>query len=478
MAGNVKKGFGIYLLILLLCVVAAFLITCVVMIFQPFKVVMGYKYFTYKEMTPFEYQLTSGDNIDINIAEKDIIRMSSNYANIRIEKNTRVDDVAVGIKVYAKGFAKANQDTDFNYSITTCLEDGKKVLDVSIKEPQGSLFFQKDVEIILYVPYYDASNGAHDLSNKEIIVLTKSGTVFVGNQRALTENSTSQNHSKPKINPENLTIQSDNGKVYLYSAIDSSSIKKLNIITQGSYVTMFDDLTISNKLRLKTEYGSFIAKNINCSGDSEIILQDGKLKMNNFTGKMNFSIKNGEIIVNNINGSIISNNSTEVASHAQIEIQSVSENVSLPFLGNSYVKINKIDGQAYLQGDGSNINIKEISGKSWFKTTSGNIYVYAMGNDIVAETDSGKIEAYFAGEEIQNLLSFSSKSGEIKLNILPSLAYKMNVYDLSGQPRVNNIKVEPFDSYDNPLIVNGGDKEIKFVSNGAIRVSLFSLSNV
>lgn len=476
MAGNVKKGFGTYLLILLLSVVAAFLIICVVMIFQPFKVIMGYKYFTYGETTPFEYQLTT-DNTDINFREKDIIRISSNYANIKIEKNPRVEDeVAVVVRSNAKGFAKSAQNTDFSYSISTSIEDGKKILDISVKEPQGSLFFQKDIEIDFYVPYYDTTNGSHDISGKEFIITTQSGSVFIGNQKAVNEENSSKTHSLSNINPSNLTVQTGSGQVYIYPNINSTNLENLTLRTQSGNIKIFDSLTISRALAMHTESGTITAKTLDCMGENEVTLNNGKLIADIFKGKLNLTIKNGELNVTNIYGSLISNNASISASNARIIVDNVSKDVSLPFLGNSYVLIGKIGGQAYLEGEGANINLKEIAGESWVKTTTGSIYVYTTGKDVFAQSTTGEIEVFYASNVIANDIKFASTKGQINLHLLPSLSYKMNVYDLNGSLRTNDVKVEPFEEYSNPLVVNSGINEIIFTSNGKINVSLFTLS--
>lgn len=475
MAGNVKKGFGTYLLILLLSVVAAFLIICVVMIFQPFKVIMGYKYFTYSITSPFEYQLTKSST-DINFSEKDIVRITSNYANIRIEKNPRVEDVAVVVKSYAKGFAKSAQNTDFSYSISAVEENGKKILDISIKEPQGSLFFQKDIEIAFYVPYYDTENGSHDISGKEFILTTQSGTIFIGNQRAVNEENASKTHSLPNINPSDVTVQTGSGQVYVYPCIDSADLDNFTARTQSGSVKIFDDLTVSNDLSVRTQNGTITASSLYSFGKSEITLNDGKLIADSFTGNLNLTVKSGELRVTNIIGSLISNNPAIPASNARFVVDVVTDDVSLPFLGNSYVEFKKIGGQAYLEGEGASINIQEIAKESWVKTTSGNIYVYTKGKDIFAQSTTGKIEVFYASNVIANEIKLASTKGQINLHLLPSLSYKMNVYDLNGALRTKDVKVEPFEEYSNPLVVNGGTKEIIFTSNGRINVSLFTIA--
>lgn len=474
MAGNVKKGFGTYFLILLLSLVAAFLIVCVVMIFQPFKVIMGYKYFTYKETSPFEYQLTS-DNSNIDFKNKDMVRINSNYANIRIEKNPRVEgEVAVVFKNNSKGFARASQNTDFSYSIIETIENGKKILDISIVEPQGILFFQKDIEIAFYVPYYDASNGSHNIYGKEFVLTTTSGNIYIGNQFAINEITPSKDVSNPKINPSDITIQSSSGLIYFYTEIANTSFSNLNVRTKSSYVKMFGNIVATSNLSLRTQSGYFDLQSLGCLNNFDIILSNGMLNAKDIVGKLNLSIKAGQCDISTIYGSIISNNSVESATNARINIEEVTENVSLPFLGNSRVDIKKIGGQAYLEGDGSNINIKEVAGACWIKTKSGKIQVYTIGNDATIEATSGEIVVYYASNTILNSLKFSSTSGKIKLYVLPSLGYTMNVYDTNGQLRTKNVFVEPFEEYSNPLY-NSGDKEIIFKSNGRIEVSLFTL---
>lgn len=472
MAGNVKKGFGIYFLILLLSIVATFLIICVVMIFQPNKVILGYKYFIYRETSPFEYQLTS-DKSSIDFKSINVFRVNSDYADIRIEKNPRVDGIAVVVKNNSKGFAREGQDTDFSYSIETTVENGKKILDISIVEPQGVLFFQKDVEIALYVPYYDTEDGSHNISGKEFIFTTNSGNIYIGNQYAINEISPPNEITYSKINPSNLTIQSSSGLVYLYPEIQNNSLN-LNIKTKSSYVKMFSNMTFSN-LSLRTQNGSFDLKSLDCFGECDFVLANGSLSAGIIGGNINLSIKGGSCEISQVVGSISANNSIENATSARIEIGEVTKNVSLPFLGGSSVTIDKVGGQAYLEGEGANINIKKIADSCWVKTTSGKIKVYTTGKDLTLQSTTGNITVYFASETIGNKLSFVSTSGNINLYTLASLGYTMNVYDTNDEPRTKNVKVEPFEEYSNPLQVNGGEKIIEFRSNGKINVSYFTI---
>ena len=68
MAGKVKKGFGTYMFIFLLMLIAAGLIVLLVMMFSPFKKVMGYQYIYYNnvgEESFTEHHVTGGDASDM-----------------------------------------------------------------------------------------------------------------------------------------------------------------------------------------------------------------------------------------------------------------------------------------------------------------------------------------------------------------------------------------------------------------------------
>lgn len=490
MAGNVKKGFGTYFLILILSIIAAFLVICVVMIFQPGKVILGYKYFTY-DAVKVENQLTDNSNIDFST--KDIVRINSNYADIRVEKKASVrDEVEIVITNKSKGFAKANQNTDFTYSIVETTEDGRKILDISIVEPEGTIFFQKDVEIAFYVPYYDAENGSHSVSGKEFIITTNSGSVFIGNQYAINEISKSDKVSNPQINLSDLTIQTTSGLIYFYKEIEMSNgefatLNNLSIRTDSGRVEVFkDSLVVAKNLSFRTQRGKFVLNNVASVGNTSIILSNGSLKaekfivgqQNTITGKfgeMNFSIKGGSFEVSRLCGSLIANDSIETATNSRIEIGEVTDDVSIPFLGNSSVVIGKVGGQAYLEGEKANINIKSIEDSSWIKTTGGNIELYTTSNFMVQST-TGQINVYFDNEKIEDELSLVSTSGSINLHILASLDCVIDVRNIDGEERTNNVFVEPMEDYSNPFTFNNGGGKINFKSNGKINVSLFSSS--
>ena len=479
MAGNVKRGFGTYLLILLLMLVAAFLITCVVMIFQPFKEVLGYQYFTYNDALPYEYNFTDNKSVAFDFKSKDIIKINSNYANIRIEKNTKVDDVAVKITNKCKGFATANQNTDFEYKITSKVENSKNILEISVVEAEGVVFFQKDVEIAVLVPYYDCANNAETLAEQQIIITTKSGNVFIGNQNEINQTKDGAECSFPNLVVSDLSIQTTSGKVYLYPYLNPYFLS-LNIKTDSGNIKSFLNNFGVDSLSLKTQSGNIeaneISNNVTSTNNvSEIFIENGSLNIQTFNGNIDLSMKNGSLNIQSVKGNIIANNSAKHFGKAKLIVNTVEGDVSLPFLGASNVNFDKITGQAYMEGEGCNINIAKIENVSYLKTTSGNIYVYTTADDVTAESTTGDIEVYFANKNIKNSLNFASTKGKIKLNILPTLEFKMQVKDLEGNFKTKGVSVETFDSFNNPLVVNGGTKEINFITNGKVQVALFNI---
>lgn len=476
MAGNVKKGFGTYLFIFLMMIIAAFLIMFVVMMGQPFTTIMGYQYFSYTNSEQEFTTTTNGDSI--NFDSIDVVRITSDYADISLQKNTELtQSFVISFKHNAKGFIKSDEKLGYSYKVDVVNEDGVNVLDVEINETQKGLFIQKDVRIDFYVPYFNSSDGSHNLQGKAFEFITNSGDILIGNKKEISVTNTDLTLSQKYINPSQLTIKSKSGSVYLYKYFDDSKLANLSFTTSSSYVKIYDNIKLLNQFSYTTSNGKFDGKGfeINPKGQSNINVGNGSFDVKIFDGDIDFTIKGGRFTISDfLYGSLISNESQEGAS-GKIDIGVILGNISMPFLGNSSVNIELIVGQAYLEGEGASINVDLIEDYSWIKTTSGNIKV-CVAKDTLIQSKSGNIVCYYQSDNINQELNFGSTSGKISLYLNPSLACQINVYDRENQLREKNVSVVYFDVYENPCVINGGTKPINFVSDGKIVVDIYNIA--
>jgi len=152
MAGKVKKGFGTYLFILFLMLIAAFLIVLMVMIFSPFKKVAGFQYIFYDDEY-YEYNVTGGSSDAIfDLSSLKEIKVNCNYAQVSLERSDEADKNMVKIINAANGFASAEADVDFSYKLYYEAGSDNSILCIDVHEAEASLFFSQRVEIAIVLP--------------------------------------------------------------------------------------------------------------------------------------------------------------------------------------------------------------------------------------------------------------------------------------------------------------------------------------
>ena len=152
--GKIKRGFAAYLFILLMVFVAAFLIIIVVMIFSPFKNVLGFKYLSYN-MSNNIVQTSSEQDIDFSTIDE--LYVNCNNANVVIQRDNNIDTDTIRIENTCKGFARSSDNTSFDYNITLT-GASNDILNIDVHEPEGFLFFDKTVTISILIPAKSSYN--------------------------------------------------------------------------------------------------------------------------------------------------------------------------------------------------------------------------------------------------------------------------------------------------------------------------------
>lgn len=141
--GNVKKGFLTYLFILFLMVIAAFLVFVLIMVFQPFKNVLGYTYLKYSDDS-YHYNVLEKTDERLDFTTIKQINVNCDFAQVRVESSTKVDDVAIRIENNSRGFAHSDQKIDFSYNIS--FGESNNIINVDITEPEA---FYLQVRVLL-----------------------------------------------------------------------------------------------------------------------------------------------------------------------------------------------------------------------------------------------------------------------------------------------------------------------------------------
>lgn len=468
MAGKIRKGITTYLLILVIALIAAFLICVTVMLFSPFKNILGFQYFIY-DTESYEYSVTGGEESEIfdfsNIQE---VKINCNYAKVTVERYVMVDNHAIKFTNNSKGFARENQDTSFSYELS--YEDASKtILNVNVHEPEGFLYFSQDIKISILVP----TKADYALENTKIDVTNTSGDVYIGNSTELT---TVDNN---EIDLNSLSVKTKSGKTVVYPVIDNM-FENIFINSTSGDVDFRTELVVTDKFEIHTNSGDFNSQGIsyrNVSEPAVIDIGNGKFKSSYFTGNINLAIQSGYFDVTNTAGNIVANDANAQMKSATITIDSITGVVSFPFVNGSNINIGKMSesSEFYANATSGSINIQETYGKTYIETTSGNVSVSTYADDIQVKTESGDINVVYNNTAIANQLDFTTETGTINLYVKSELAYVLAVYNTEGQLRESGVNVEVINGkFINPLTVNGGTSKIVMISNGEVNLSLIS----
>lgn len=468
MAGKIKKGFATYLLVLVIALVAAFLICVTVMLFSPFHNIMGLHYFYYDDEV-YEYNVTDEDSdaiLDFSTLEE--IKINCSYAKVTVERYTMVDNHAVKITNKAKGFARANQESSFSYNVS--FEDaGKTILNVEVNEPDGFLYFSKEVVVSILVP---TTAGAYDLENTKIDITNTTGSIYIGNRDELTTQGDNE------IDVNSLSVKTNSGRIMIYPVIEKS-FDNVFVKTRKSDIDFATDIVVENSLQVYAKAGNISFKGIENKTPAIIDIANAKFSSEKIVGKTNLLMKSGYFKTNQLQGDLISNDSNSQMVKASIKIDEITGVVSLPFLNGSNLKIKKANAgsQIYAQTTSGSVNIDETYGKTYIKTTSGSVNVHTFADDIEVVTTSGDISVIYENSTIANQLDFATTSGVVNLEIKSDLAFVLVVYDLQYELRQDGVNIEWIEGdFTNPLTVHGGTKKIQVVSNSDVNISLLDVA--
>lgn len=468
MAGKIKKGFVTYLMILAIALVAAFLICVTVMLFSPFKNVLGFQYFIY-DSESYEYNVTGGEDSEIfdfsNIKE---VNINCNYAKVTVERYVMVDNHAIKFTNKAKGFARENQDTSFSYELS--YEDASKsILNIEVHEPEGFLYFSQNITISLLVP----TKADYGLENTKIDITNSSGNVYIGNS---TELSTVDHN---EINLNSFSVKTKSGKTVVYPVIDNT-FENIFINTTKGDVVIGKDIVVSKQFEVHTKSGDINLNGVDYKNTSEpavVDIENGKFESSYLYGNVELAIKSGYFDVSTVTGDLSANDANAQMNSATIKIDEITGVVSFPFVNKSMITIKKMNenSEFYANSTSGNINIKETYGKINIETKSGDVSVATYADDIQIKTESGDINVVYNNTLIANQLDFTTNTGKIDLYVKSDLAFVFVVYNTEGELRENGVYVEIVNGkFVNPLTVNGGTSKIVVISNEDVNLSLIS----
>lgn len=492
---KVKRGFAFYLFTLIAILFVAFLVVVMIMLFSPGKPILGFMYFNYNMEGQEEInhtQTTDNSHKDINFDSIDKVVVNSDYARVMFTKSTQEGSKdCVKIVNSAKGFVKASENVEFDYSVLLSSEEGKQVLTVNIKEPQAFLFFSRNVYINVCV----GKTNTENLKETEVVVNTRAGGVVIGNP---TDPKTSAN-----LNISNLTVTTDSGSI---------EITDENGTNDSSYTL--------NSLFLTTNTGSVkINKTIIATSDLKFtilstgIINVGKLTAQTSTG-VQLVVNNGTFtsgivyadvhVANLINGTVNiegveyngmnqasfdTNGAKKMMNMANIKL-GYARNISIPFGNNANITIGSFTETAIIKTIAGSITVNERVGNTFdFETQSGSVNL-TIGNGGSTTTKynryinsiTGNIKLIFT-DRVNDLNYVRTMANvEIVLPLNSHFLLNLNTYDetpiksLGGRVNVpfvsNDIYTYPFKVNDNGDSALYQNNQLSIFANGNIYVHL------
>ena len=470
--GKNKKGFGSYLLVLFLAIVATFLIIITVMLFSPFNNILGFEYFTYNQDQTILTETGGNEASPFNF-ENSKININCSFARVKVERSNKIDAYAFRFENYSSGFAREDQDTEFSYEVYYS-EGSKSEINVDVHEPEGFLFFNKNIIVSILI---STKLDQNVLSSSKVNVTNTTGNVYIGNKDKILN---VEDQTKNYITLGDLNVKTNKGKIIIFPYVNET-IKNLFLKTQKGNIEVKRNLNITDNFELYAEGGEFDFKELVVSNANPAVfdLGDGELFAESIQANVQLSIKDGYIDIDKFSGSLSSNDAVDQMKQANISIVEFTGALSLPYVNKSKVTLGTVNqgSEIYIHATEGNINIKDSKADvTKIETTKGNIKVQTSGKDIDVKTNSGDIDITFESINISNQIDLKSKSGDIKFNVKPEFAFLLKVFNSKGEARTDgNVKVEGFDVLEsNELQINGGSSKVVNIStNGNIKVSLF-----
>lgn len=469
--GKVKKGFASYLLVLFLAVIATFLIIIAVMLFSPFKNILGFQYFTYKFDEKVTHATAETENEVFNFQTLNELNINCDYANVKVERYYNVDTPAIRFENTMSGFARSDHDTEFKYEIY--YNDASKTeLNIDVHEPEGFLFFSKNLTISILIP----TSLSYTLENTDLNIINNTGNVYIGNNiKAINlDGEDFRNY----ITIGNLNVKTNKGKT-LIRTYTNENFNSLVIKTEKGKIESQIDLNIAENLEIYSSKGEIEFKKLVVAKSDAVTLN---LKNSEFytpylKANVNLTIKEGYFDVDYLSGSLISNDAVEQMSTATLTIKEFDGYMSLPYANKSKVNLGKVSAssQIYIHATEGDIKIDEMNGNvAKLETTKGDINVETNGTDIDVKTTSGNIKIKYNDLNDGNQIDIESNSGDVDFKVGATKRMDLKVLNNKGEYRTDGyVKISGLDVMpESEVHINGGGQKVVIATNGSVNVEL------
>lgn len=489
--GSIRKGFFFYFGLFVLLLVSIFLICLVIMMFNPGKTVLWMKYFSGNQT--IGVTKTTGETVlDINYSALTDITINCNYANVTVQRNKEYSDDGIILRNNAKGFAGAKKFTPFSYSATL---DGTK-LTIDIVEPNGFLYFSKDIEVIIND---NVTNEGLNLAGISVVVNAEGNSdITLGGQTNKEEAMVSLRAINLNTEKGDITITkmfnaaSVSGDFKLYTG--SGRIKALNEIgyavnKSGAGIQAVTDVTVgTNKGRINFDFVNVGTRTLFVECKKGTVAID-----NTLAGLVSVSkCVQGNYRFNNVNCDLTFEKAEDSIISPIISIDEIAGSFHLSATDKSdapIITINKIEGNVSITAGKGSVNIAEACGIVDV-TSSASMSVKVTVSDtntnqLHFKNERGKIYVHFLGT-VSSSVIVEQNSADVEIDFTKNASFTAYCYKNNGNATdpVSSSKVSvninkdevnyEYDADNGLLTFNGGSSNGNIVvnSNGDIAYNL------
>lgn len=417
--GQIRKGFFFYFGLFVLLLISVFLVCLVIMMFNPGKTVLWMKYFTDNHI--YEYtKTTDGTETTIDFSSLSGINIKCNaYAGVTVKRNKDsnmpLDTVYIVSK--AKGFATQKSDVNFVYNIR---KEGS-VLHIEVDEPDGFLFFSKNIEVVLNAN----TNRNYDFSNIALNVETGSGKIEIGKEYP----------GAKDIKLKSLKAKTSSGTILFGETFDTSSLSSCELATTGGNIKALKEISYVDGTQ-KTGQG------LKLGCDASIDIGNGWLGMGVLTvGSRDLSIKSkkGTVDID----CIIASDTSVQCHEGNYYVDSVYGNLSFDPAEDTLASPNIVAG--YISGDFDvssiggtpDVSVKEIDGKFALVADKGKVLVKNAKGEVEIDGEGSLSVDITFGENYSRQARIINNSGDLNIKFLGGISSSGNIQVVTNKSVVN-----------------------------------------
>ena len=403
MASKVKKGVLYYIAWVVFLTLGIFCIFSVILIFNPGKDVFGISFRYVSDNNTTKYNTVNVGGADTPIKQLAItdINVNAGFTDIQVKTVSEYENITIMLDKNIVGFSSSKNVT---YIFDMSYENNQ--LNINITEPELSLKLAPNATLTIFCP------KGYSFENYNLNINTTSGDIYIG---------TSDGYD---LNAKQLNLVSKSGKIKVRGLTNISS-GIVNIETETSNIDIYAN--IKSELNIETKSSKIYIEKI--EGNLNVKADELKAKCDKILGNITFSSSKGYITVDELGNLATKSGGNFVATADSMHIANVTINkmagdVSLPNAEKSDITINELYGDAYVNTTSGRVKLGKCYGLLTIETTSGAVtFTQASAERTDVKTLNGKIVGNFNQISVADL---KTERANIEVNFNADLRIVIN----------------------------------------------------